>query len=98
LWDMNWNQDLNLWQDTTNWHHLVITLNANFEAKLYRDGVLQNSEAFVNAGIGTTALDYFIGQDFTGFLDDLRVYKKVLTATEVQTLYELEGDCNTCLE
>ncbi|KGO93442.1 LamG domain-containing protein [Flavobacterium subsaxonicum] len=98
LWDMNWNQDLNLWQDTTNWHHLVITLNANFEAKLYRDGVLQNTEAFVNAGIGTTALDYFIGQDFTGFLDDLRVYKKVLTATEVQTLYELEGDCNTCLE
>jgi len=98
LWDMNWNQEPDLWQDTTNWHHIVITLNANYEAKLYRDGTLQNTGAFTNATFGANALDYFIGQDFTGYLDDLRVYKKVLSATEVQTLFELEGDCNTCLE
>ncbi|TRW24700.1 LamG domain-containing protein [Flavobacterium zepuense] len=98
IWDDNWNQDPDLWQDTTNWHHLVITLNVNYEAKLYRDGILQNTEALINGAIGTDALAYFIGQDFTGYLDDLRVYKKVLSATEVQTLFELEGDCNTCLE
>jgi len=97
VWDNNWNQDNTLWNDTTNWHHLVITYDANNTARLYRDGVLQNTENF-NATIGATALDYYIGQNFTGFLDDLRVYKKVLTDAEVQTLFELEGDCNTCLE
>lgn len=99
LWDSSWNQGgTAFWEDTTNWHHLVVTMNSNFEAKLYRDGVLQNNAAFVNAGIGTVALDYFIGAGFTGYLDDLRVYRnKVLTAAEVQTLFELEGDCNICL-
>lgn len=97
LWDNNWNQDLNLPQDVSNWHHLVITFDANSTARLYRDGVLQNIETF-NADIGATALNYYIGQNFTGFLDDLRVYRKVLTQAEVQTLFGLEGDCSTCVE
>ena len=97
LWDTNWGIDANLPTDTTNWHHLVLTLTANYEAKLYRDGVLQNTMQFTNGSIGTTMLDYYIGQGFTGYLDDLRVYKKVLTMANVQTLHELEGDCNTCL-
>ncbi len=97
VWDNNWNQDNTLWNDTTNWHHLVITYDANSTARIYRDGVLQNTENF-NATIGATALDYYLGQNFTGFLDDLRVYKKALTDAEVQTLFGLEGDCNTCLE
>lgn len=99
LWDDPWNQGGDaFWYDTANWHHLVITLSPNYEAKLYRDGVLQNSAAFVNGSIGATALDYFIGTGFTGYLDDLRVYRnKELTAAEVQILFELEGDCNICL-
>ncbi|MFL9844879.1 LamG domain-containing protein [Flavobacterium rhizosphaerae] len=84
-------------EDTQNWHHLVLTLNSNYEAQLYRDGELQQSQPFVNASVGGTAADYFVGSGFTGYLDDLRVYKKVLTAQEVQTLYELEGDCSICL-
>jgi hypothetical protein len=97
LWDNNWNADQDLWQDTENWHHLVITFDVLNTARLYRDGVLQNVEIF-SADIGTTALDYYIGLDYTGFLDDLRVYKKVLSQAEVQTLFELEGDCSTCVE
>jgi len=97
VWDNNWNQDNTLWNDTANWHHLVLTFDANSTARLYRDGILQNTENF-NATIGATALDYYIGQNFTGFLDDLRVYKKTLSDAEVQTLFELDGDCNTCLE
>jgi Concanavalin A-like lectin/glucanases superfamily len=97
VWDNNWNVDNALWEDTENWHHLAVTFDNSNTARLYRDGVLQNTELF-SADIGTTALDYYIGQNFTGFLDDLRVYKKVLTATEVQTLFDLEGDCSTCVE
>ena len=97
IWDNNWGTDENLATDITHWHHLVLTLTANYEAKLYRDGVLQNTLQFTNGSIGASMLDYYIGQGFTGHLDDLRVYKKVLTQANVQTLYELEGDCNTCL-
>ena len=39
----------------------------------------------------------FLGNSFKGYLDDLRVYKKTLDSNEVQTLYNLEGDSNTCL-
>jgi hypothetical protein len=97
VWDINWGIDAGLTTDTTNWHHLVLTLTANYEAKLYRDGVLQNNASFTDGSIGASIVDYYIGQGFTGQLDDLRVYKKVLTQVNVQTLYELEGDCNTCL-
>jgi len=97
VWDTNWGADANLPTDITNWHHVAVTLTADFQAKLYRDGVLQNTVQFTNGSIGTTMLDYYIGQGFTGHIDDLRVYKKVLTQGNVQTLYELEGDCNTCL-
>lgn len=97
IWDINWNQTVALHTDTTNWHHIVVTLTAGYEAKLYRDGILQNTQQLVDTNIGSAALDYYIGQDFRGWLDDLRVYKKVLSPADVQTLYELEGDCNTCL-
>ncbi|AWH83656.1 hypothetical protein HYN59_00340 [Flavobacterium album] len=97
-WDTSWNQDPLLWEDTENWHHLVATLDANNTLKLYRDGVLRNTATAATGDIGTQALDYYIGSGFTGLMDDLRVYKKVLTQQEVQTLYELEGDCSTCLE
>ncbi len=97
VWDNSWNQDASLWEDTENWHHLVATMDTNNTMKLYRDGVLRNT-ATATGTIGAEALDYYIGQGFTGMMDDLRVYNKVLTLQEVQTLFEVEGDCNTCLE
>ena len=96
-WDSSWNQDQSLWEDTENWHHIVATLDADNTLRLYRDGVLRDTET-ASGNIGATAMDYFIGKGLTGHLDDLRVYKKVLTQQEVQTLYQLEGDCSTCLE
>lgn len=97
LFDTAWKGDAALPVDTNNWHHLVVTVDVENNIKLYRDGELRNSlNALPNIGSGAT--DYFIGNNFKGFLDDLRVYKKTLSPAEVQTLFELEGDCNTCLE
>lgn len=97
LFDTAWKTDAALPIDTNNWHHLVITVDADNNYKLYRDGELRNSQNAM-ADISSGAMDYFIGNNFKGFLDDLRVYKKTLSPGEVQTLFELEGDCNTCLE
>ncbi len=102
VWDNSW-QANNLQNDTTNWHHLVITTsripNTNdHSVKLYRDGIERNAGVFSGLFINTQVLDYFIGKDFEGHLDDLRVYRKTLTLEEVQILYNLEGDNNTCLQ
>lgn len=96
-WDSSWNQNETLWTDTENWHHVVATLDATNTLKLYRDGVLRDTETATGT-IGTDALDYYIGKNFKGLMDDLRVYKRALNQQEVQTLYQLEGDCSTCLE
>lgn len=98
LFDTAWKADAALPVDTSNWHHLVVTVDTANNIRLYRDGELRNSQASSNATIGNEAMDYYIGSNFKGYLDDLRVYKKALSPAEVQVLFELEGDCNTCLE
>lgn len=98
LVDTDWKVDAALPVDTSNWHHLAVTVDANNNIRFYRDGELRNSQDASSANISSEAMDYFIGAGFTGFLDDLRVYKKALSPEEVQVLFELEGDCNTCLE
>lgn len=97
VWDTPWNTDQTLWADH-NWHHLVVSVDVENTILLYRDGVLRNSATFSSADIAAQAMDYYIGAGFYGALDDLRVYKRALSQQEVQTLFELEGDCNTCLE
>jgi hypothetical protein len=98
LVDTAWKTDAALPVDTSNWHHLVVTVDGDKNIRLYRDGELRNSQMNSDIHIGNEAMDYYIGSNFTGFLDDLRVYKRTLSPAEVQTLFELEGDCNTCLE
>lgn len=98
LVDTDWKVDAALPVDVTNWHHLVVTVDANNNIRFYRDGELRNSQNASSANISSEAMDYFIGSGFKGFLDDVRVYKKALSPEEVQVLFELEGDCNTCLE
>lgn len=105
VWDGSWNSDPQLPSDTANWHHLVVTIATETTTvgsvnvtKLYRDGVLRATGTGTNFFINTQVFDYYLGKDFTGYLDDLRVYRKTLTPQEVQTLYNLEGDNNTCLQ
>jgi hypothetical protein len=76
------------------WHHLVVTYDGQL-LSLYRDGVLR-AEAAVTFPASTLAPNY-VGGDFTGFVDDVRVYKRALTFAQIQTLFTLEGDDNTCL-
>ena len=98
LWDDPWNMDANLPTDTTNWHHLVITVDADNTARLYRDGVERNSDVNSTIDIGNTPLmNYVLGNGFQGHLDDIRVYKVALTPNDISTLFTLEADCNVCL-
>ena len=92
--DPSWTPELH--QDSENWHHIAITIEPENNLKIYRDGVLRNSVYYENLNIGNWLGNYLIGKKFKGYLDDLRVYRKTLTADQVQILYNLEGDTNTC--
>ncbi|WP_157811564.1 LamG domain-containing protein [Lacinutrix sp. Bg11-31] len=98
LWDNDWNGEVDVVWENTDWHHLVITVDANNAVKLYRDGILRNDIGNSTISIGTQAANtYIIGEGFVGHLDDLRVYKRTLNPNEVNTLYTLDGDCYDCL-
>jgi hypothetical protein len=80
------------------WHHLVATYNYNSTAmKIYRDGILQNTViGMANCTGGVTIQDVgdlFIGMKYTGKIDDLILFKKTLTQTDVNDLYQMSSCC-----
>lgn len=76
-----------------NWNHFVMTYDGN-EAKLYANGVLAGTLAFK---LKHSDMPLEIGRDyrsmhyFNGNIDDIRIYNKVLTESEIQALYHESG-------
>lgn len=77
------------------WTHVVLTLDSNnYKAKIYINGILVSSTNYLD----TTANTHYIGTYnsnilfFKGKIDEVRIYNKALTDTEVQTLYEYTGE------
>jgi len=68
------------------WHHVVLEHSAGNMA-LYIDGTLEKSAYFPAASAGVTISALGMGGKFTGSLDDVRVYNRALSASEVQQLY-----------
>lgn len=83
---------------TDSWHHLVATYNQQGEVMvLYRDGILQNySTGISNCGSNVPSVqnigDLFIGKNYTGKIDDLIIFKKMLNQAEVNQLLTM-GTC-----
>jgi hypothetical protein len=78
----------------------------NIRISLYKNGVLQNSVLFslsmsdytggANLYIGALndAVSGPVGNLFSGFIDDVRIYNKALSADEVEQLYNETGGAN----
>lgn len=97
LWDLTWNNEA-LWNDTTNWHHLALTIEGDTNTvKLYRDGQLVGTDADSDFNLTSETFAYYLGKGFKGHLDDLRVYGHTLTAAQLAQLAQLPGDVHTCL-
>lgn len=94
MWDLEWNGDPDLPYDITNWHHFVMVLDST-TVKLYRDNEIRNSITYTGNefDLDASMLPYILGKRFIGFLDDVRMYRRALTASEVDALYNLESDC-----
>jgi hypothetical protein len=90
-----WANDLNSssgYDDLNKWVHIVFQINSNGYKEIWRNGVMianDTNGSFLN----TNNADIVIGnwtQDnkyFEGYLDNLRIYDKALTITEISLLY-----------
>ena len=77
------------------WKHLTLTYDGT-NLKQFVNGVLISTKAVSNSFTATNANDLYIGKMgcwsyfFNGFLDDLRIYNRALSNTEVQGVYNFE--------
>jgi hypothetical protein len=74
---------------TNTWYHVVATFDGT-NHKTYLNGVLKASRTASNKA--TTRLNFYVGREvngnpFNGYIDDLGIYNRALTLTEVQILY-----------
>jgi hypothetical protein len=91
-----WSNDLSTplaYADVNEWHHLVAVYEGNTNIrKIYRDAVLvangTASQDYLGSGnllIGRTPWD---SPYFNGLIDEVRIYNRALSATEIQTHYQ----------
>jgi Concanavalin A-like lectin/glucanases superfamily len=100
LWDnFNLQQSTNDCSDrffyTNKWHHLVVTYN-NDSLTLFRNGVPSTRVYRDSSSCRSISQDIgnlFIGKGFTGRIDDIAIFNRVLTATEVSQLQNLPACC-----
>lgn len=76
------------------WHHAVVTVSSNNIAKIYVDGIEENSGSitlstfsFSGVYIGSSPLGDGFPEYFSGIIDDVRIYNRVLSITEIQSIF-----------
>ncbi len=80
------------------WYHVVATYHQQDNTlKIYRNGVLQNTAVGVGGCNPVPTVqdigDLFIGKYYTGKIDDVAIYSRELTGSEVEQLFQLEPCC-----
>ncbi len=73
----------------TNWHHVVVTYDGA-NSRYYIDGVLDSSPSYAvsfSGGGSYTIGSRGTGEYFQGKIDEVRIYNRALSATEVANLY-----------
>ncbi len=91
--------------DDNNWHLIVGTYNKSTGiSELYVDGILKNSKNFGKINLMQTSIPASIGcylssnsgtskrEFFNGLIDDVRIYNRALSESEIQQLYNAEQE------
>ncbi|MDQ3099205.1 MAG: DUF2341 domain-containing protein [bacterium] len=73
--------------DDGTWHHVVGTYDGSV-MKMYIDGVLQTDTVSIAGTITYNSSDISLGSNANGTLDDMRIYNRALSGSEVATLYD----------
>ncbi len=72
-------------EQNENWHHFALTYDGD-KQNLYLNGALVNSRALVGE-IETNFNNLFIGYNFNGLIDELKIYKHALSPEEIRFLF-----------
>ncbi|MGY6521478.1 MAG: LamG-like jellyroll fold domain-containing protein [Mongoliitalea sp.] len=88
--------NFNYSQAVGKWFHLVATFDGQ-SSKIFINGIEDISETYQPFSIGTNSGDLVIGalgtiQRFNGKMDDLRLYDKALTSSEIQQITNLSSN------
>jgi hypothetical protein len=81
------------------WAHTVVSYRKSDGAmSIYRNGTLQDSKlgnTNCTSGVATfqDAGDLFVGKNFTGSIDDIIIFNKMLSPQEVNALYAMDTCC-----
>lgn len=82
--------------ETSTWEHIVITSNSA-GIKFYKNGILAStSNDFTYCSFANPTLNQgnlFIGKSYDGLIDDIIIYDRILTSTEINELYNLPACC-----
>jgi hypothetical protein len=88
-----WSVNNNVIINDGEWHHWVLTVEDNVGQKAYIDGNLVGQHAYDHSDFNwqnliTIGYSYdAIGKFFKGSLDDVRIYSKALSETEINEMY-----------
>ena len=78
-----------------NWHHVVFRVDS-WGGLLYLDGVQVGQQAWIGTpGPVTTTTPILIGPDFEGSIDDIGIWNRALTTSEISYLYN-SGTASIC--
>jgi alpha-tubulin suppressor-like RCC1 family protein len=76
-------------------YHVVMTRASDNSRKIYINGILDNSDSAGNGATGAAVLYIGMKEDstlyFDGYLEDIRIYNRVLSLQEIQTIYACPG-------
>lgn len=79
------------------WHNIVVVFEKNGNEKIYVDGVFDNQTSIAGAVSDSWSQNSFLigktlnityWQYYDGLIDDVRIYNRALSATEIQNLYK----------
>lgn len=75
------------------WHHIVLTRDGSDKVDLYVDGgsaqrLFSNAAQSGTYTVSNLSTNGDTSQDFTGSIDDIRIYNRALSASDVQKLYQ----------
>ncbi|PCJ98193.1 MAG: hypothetical protein COA45_08575 [Zetaproteobacteria bacterium] len=88
---------------TGTWYHIVMSRDvATDQISVYLNGTLVSTQGYANDPTGGSTGRMYIGYfpsmawDFDGTIDDVRVYNRTLSATDITALYNYTGTNYTC--
>jgi len=79
-----------------NWHHLAAVITLGTDVAFYVDGTLSSTKAVASRAVGVVGSNFQMGLNpwnpygiyFTGLMDEVRVYNRALSASEIVALFQ----------